>query len=136
MGMSPAEKALRTAAVYFALLGLLRVAGKRELLQFTAFDLVVLLLLSNVVQNAVIGPDTSLVGGLLGAAILVLGNYFVVRFAFFHPGVGRAMQGRETVLVADGHVREKAMRRELIADKQLDAGLRRLGVDDGLHGVE
>src|SRR5437879_5047472 len=79
IGEPVAEKAIRTAAVYVGVLVLLRVAGKRDLAQLNTFDLVVLLLLSNVVQNAVIGDDNSLVGGLLGAVILVGGNAVIVR---------------------------------------------------------
>ena len=71
LGIPPWEKAVRTAVVYAAILGLLHLAGKRALAQLNSFDLVVLLLLSNVVQNAIIGPDDSLLGGLLGAAILI-----------------------------------------------------------------
>ena len=71
LGISPWEKAIRTAAVYLALLALLHLAGKRELAQLNSLDLVVLLLLSNVVQNAVIGNDNSLLGGLLGAVVLI-----------------------------------------------------------------
>ncbi|MES1248337.1 MAG: DUF421 domain-containing protein, partial [Actinomycetota bacterium] len=82
LGISPWEKAVRTAAVYLVLLALLHLAGKRELAQLNSFDLVVLLLLSNVVQNAIIGNDNSLLGGLLGAAILIVVNVVVVRGAF------------------------------------------------------
>ena len=71
LGIPPWEKAVRTVTVYVAILGLLHLAGKRSLAQLNTFDLVVLLLLSNVVQNAIIGPDNSLLGGLLGAVILV-----------------------------------------------------------------
>src|SRR3954467_5688798 len=79
MGISVLEKGIRTLAVYAGLLVLLRLAGKRNLAKLNSFDLVVLLLLSNVVQNAVIGQDNSLTGGLLGAAILVSANAIVVR---------------------------------------------------------
>src|SRR5436190_1378249 len=82
LGISPGEKAIRTIAVYLALLVLLHLSGKRSIAQLNSFDLVVLLLLSNVVQNAIIGDDLSLAGGLLGAAILVAANYVLVHFAF------------------------------------------------------
>jgi uncharacterized membrane protein YcaP (DUF421 family) len=116
-------------AVYTAIFLLLRLAGKRELASLTTFDLVVLLLLSNVVQNAIIGPDNSLLGGLFAGGLLVLGNYLVVRFAFFHQRFGRVLQGRETVLVDDGKFDRRALRRELIAPRQLDSALRRMGID-------
>ena len=115
---------------------LLHLAGKRELAQLNSFDLVVLLLLSNVVQNAIIGPDNSLAGGLLGAVVLVAGNYFVVRFAFFHPRWGKQLQGGETTLVEDGRPDERTLRRERITREQLDAAMRRQGLDDGIADAE
>ena len=129
------DKTLRTLAVYLALLVLIHLAGKRELAQLTSFDLVVLLLLSNVVQNAVIGADNSLLGGVFAAALLVFGNYLLVRFTFFHPRFGRALQGRSTTLVEKGQVEHRALRRELISRPQLAAALRREGID-GLDDVE
>ena len=135
LGVSVPEKAIRTVAVYLVLLVLLHLAGKRELAQLTSFDLVVLLLLSNVVQNAIIGNDNSLVGGLLGAVVLIAGNYLVVRWAFFHPRWGRTLQGRSTELVVGGHLRRRVLRRELISQPQLEAALRREGVA-GLEAVE
>ena len=111
MGISPGEKALRTVAVYGALLVLLHLAGKRQLAQLNSFDLVVLLLLSNVVQNAVIGNDNSLAGGLLGAVILLAVNVVVVRGAFMSPRFGKAIQGGATTLYADGRLDERALRR-------------------------
>jgi uncharacterized membrane protein YcaP (DUF421 family) len=135
LGISPWEKALRTIAVYLALLLLLRVGGKRQLAQMNTFDLIVLLLLSNVVQNAVIGTDDSLVGGLLGAAVLVGANYLIVRATFLHSLVSRLLQGSPTPLVQAGQVDERALRRELITRAELEAVLRRQGMD-GLDGVE
>jgi len=90
----------------------------------------VLLLLANVVQNAVIGNDNSLLGGLFGAALLVLGNYLLVRYTFFHPRFGRTLQGRSTTLVEDGRVDHRALRRELVSRAELAAALRREGIDD------
>jgi uncharacterized membrane protein YcaP (DUF421 family) len=129
MGVSPGEKALRTVAVYGGLLLLLHVAGKRQLAQLNSFDLVVLLLLSNVVQNAVIGNDDSLSGGLLGAVILVAVNTLVVREAFMSPRFGKALQGGATVLYADGRLDERALRRMAITREELVAGLRRQGLE-------
>lgn len=96
------EKIIRTVLVYGALLILLRLGGKRTAAQLNTFDLVVLLLVSNVVQNAIIGPDNSLVGGLIGAAALVGINDLVSRFARRNDAVDRAMEGRETRLVERG----------------------------------
>jgi uncharacterized membrane protein YcaP (DUF421 family) len=133
IGVSPWEKIGRTIAIYLALVLLLR--GKRELAQLNSFDLVVLLLLSNVVQNAVIGNDVTLLGGLLGAAVLVAFNYVVVRFAFFHPRFGRRLRGRAAVLVEDGELRKAELRRELLTPAQLEVALRRQGYE-GLESIE
>jgi len=129
------DKAIRTIAVYGALLVLLRLAGKRQLAQLTTFDFVVLLLLSNVVQNAIIGPDDSLVGGLVGAGILVAGNFLLVFFAFLNPRLEADLRGRATTLVAGGRVLRGALRRELVSRSELDAALRRQGYD-GVRAVE
>src|SRR5436853_7830103 len=104
MGVPIAEKAIRTVAVYFGILLLLRLAGKRDLAQLNSFDFVVLLLLSNVVQNAIIGDDNSLTGGLLGAVILVLGNAIVVRLVRRHDVAVRLFEGTPSVLVRDGEL--------------------------------
>jgi len=128
------EKVVRTAAVYAGLLLLLRLAGKRTLAQLTAFDLVVLLLLSNVVQNAVIGNDTSLTGGLFGAAILLVGNYLIVRGTYLHERISRLLQGKEATLVENGVLDVSEMKRELITKAELEAALRRQGMG-GLDDV-
>jgi uncharacterized membrane protein YcaP (DUF421 family) len=129
LGASPWEKAIRTAAVYLVLLVLLHLAGKRELAQLNSFDLVVLLLLSNVVQNAIIGNDNSLLGGLLGAVILLAVNFVLVRTAFMSPRFGKALQGGPTTLFENGDIDEKAMRREAITKEELVANLRRQGLE-------
>src|SRR5438477_412591 len=93
------EKVLRTVLVYGGLAILLRLAGKRDLAQLNTFDLVVVLLLSNVVQNAVIGNDNSLTGGLLGAAVLVAVNGLVVRVTNRYPRLTKVFEGTPTELV-------------------------------------
>jgi len=98
------EKILRTVLVYGGLAVLLRLAGKRDLAQLNTFDLVVMLLLSNVVQNAVIGPDNSLDGGLLGAVILVGINAVWVRAVNRGPRSTKIFEGTPTTLVEDGKV--------------------------------
>ena len=123
------EKVIRTIAVYLLVLLLLRIAGKRALAQLTAFDLVVLLLLSNVVQNAIIGNETSLPGGLLGAAILLLVNYGIVRLTFKHRWLNRMLQGSPTPLYEHGHVEERNLRHELVTREELVAALRRQGLE-------
>ncbi|MGI8682601.1 MAG: DUF421 domain-containing protein [Mycobacteriales bacterium] len=129
VGVPIAEKVLRTVAVYAALGLILRVAGKRDLAQLTSFDLVVMLLLSNVVQNAIIGEDNSLIGGLLGAVVLVAVNAVVVRAAA-HPALSRLMQGSPTVLIRDGHYDEHVLRREGLNKAEVAAALRRQNADD------
>ncbi len=129
LGLPWWDKAIRTLAVYLVLIALLRVAGKRQLAQLNAFDLVVLLLLSNVVQNAIIGNETSLTGGLLGAVILIGANYGLVRLSFRRPRVNRLLQGTSTTLYEDGHVREQNLRHELMTREELVAALRRQGME-------
>ncbi|HEX3649349.1 MAG TPA: YetF domain-containing protein [Pseudonocardiaceae bacterium] len=102
--VSALDKSLRTVLVYGGLALLLRVAGKRDLAQLNTFDLVVMLLLSNVVQNAIIGPDNSVTGGLLGAAILVGINALWVRVVNRRPRLTAFFEGRPTTLVANGKV--------------------------------
>jgi uncharacterized membrane protein YcaP (DUF421 family) len=137
MGVSVGDKAVRTVLVYGALLLLLHLAGKRQLAQLNSFDLVVLLLLSNVVQNAVIGNDNSLTGGLLGAGILVAANYVLVRVAFMSPRFGKALQGGATLLYTDGEFDERALRREAVTREELVAALRRQGLElDEVEKVE
>jgi uncharacterized membrane protein YcaP (DUF421 family) len=123
------EKVVRTIVVYVFLLIGLRLAGKRELGQFNPFDLVVLLLLSNTLQNAIIGNDNSLAGGLLGAAVLLAINYAVVRFLYRHPAIERLVEGDPDVLVRDGEAIQHRMERELITRDQLEAAARRQGID-------
>ncbi len=123
------EKLLRTLVVYLFLLIGLRLAGKRELGQFNPFDLVVLLLLSNTLQNAIIGNDNSLSGGLLGAAVLLAINYVVVRFLYRHPTIERWVEGDPDILVRDGECINHRMARELITRDQLEAAARRQGIE-------
>lgn len=129
-GVPLIDKAVRTIAVYVFLLVGLRLAGKRELGQLNPFDLVVLLVLSNTVQNAIIGNDNSLLGGLFGATLLLAINYGVVRFLFLHPRLDRIAEGREVILIKDGKVLEKRMRRELITRSELASAARKQGIDD------
>ena len=102
------EKILRPVVVYLVLVILLRVFGKRELAQLNPFDLVVLLSLSNTVQNAIIGDDNSVTGGVVGAVSLLTINWVVVRILFRSPKLNRALEGRPAVLIRDGHVDQGA----------------------------
>ena len=122
------EKAIRTAVVYaFLLLGL-RLAGKRELSQLNPFDLVVLLLLSNTVQNAIIGNDNSLVGGIAGATFLLLINAVVVR-VLFHYGKLDRIEGKPDSLIHKGRLIRRHLERELITVAELEAAARRQGIE-------
>ncbi|MGH9045648.1 MAG: DUF421 domain-containing protein [Acidimicrobiales bacterium] len=129
MGIPVLEKVIRTAGVYFGLVILLRVGGKRDLAQLNSFDLVVLLLLSNDVQNAVIGNDNSLVGGLLGAAILVTLNAVTVRVARRSSGAVRLFEGTPTTLVEDGRFDERALRHLGMRKAEVMSALRRQGAN-------
>jgi uncharacterized membrane protein YcaP (DUF421 family) len=130
LDISLLEKTIRTVAVYAGLALLLRLAGKRDLAQLNSFDLVVMLLLSNVVQNAVIGPDNSLVGGMFGAAVLVTVNALVVRASSANAAVARLFEGTQTVVVDDGKYDDRALRREGLRRADLDAALKRQGAGD------
>ncbi len=122
-----AEKILRPAVVYLFLVVLLRVFGKRELAQLNPFDLVVLLSLSNTVQNAIIGNDNSLTGGLVGAFTLLALNYLVVRFLFRHRRLDQILEGRPTVLIRDGRIIKQNLARELLTRGELMTVLHRQG---------
>ena len=104
---------------------LLRLAGKRDLAQLNSFDLIVMLLLSNVVQNAIIGPDNSLLGGLIGAAVLIAANAFLVRVVRPNKRVAAFMEGTTTVLARDGHWIPEALRRVGVRQTDMEAALRR-----------
>jgi len=128
------EKLLRPAIVYLALVVLLRLFGKRELAQLNPFDLVVLLSLSNTVQNAIIGDDNSVTGGIIGALGLLAINWLVVRVLFRSPRLTRIMEGRATVLVRNGQVDKKALRRESLSQEELVEVVHRQGFE-GIHRV-
>src|SRR5664280_1261360 len=119
VGVPIAEKILRPALVYVFLVVALRVFGKRELAQLNPFDLVVLLSLSNTVQNAIIGNDNSLTGGLIGALTLLAINYLVVRFLFQHRRLDEIFEGKPTVLIDKGQIVEKALASELLSTAEL-----------------
>ena len=134
-GIPIVEKFVRTLVVYVFLLIGLRLAGKRELGQLNPFDFVVLLLLSNTVQNAIIGEDNSLIGGIIGATTLLIINWFVVRYLYTHPAIARLVEGDPDLLIRNGRVRPTRLKRELITPEELEAAARRQGID-GLHNVE
>ena len=121
------EKILRPVLVYIVLIGLLRIFGKRELAQLNPFDLVVLLCLSNTVQNAIIGNDNSVTGGVLGALTLLAVNYVVVRYLFRHRRLDELLAGEPTVLIEHGKLKQHALAAELLSRSELLAALHRQG---------
>ena len=129
VGAPIAEKVLRPVLVYVFLVVALRVFGKRELAQLNPFDLVVLLSLSNTVQNAIIGNDNSLSGGLIGALALLAINYLVVRFLFRHRRLDEILEGEPTVLVEHGCVKNDALAKELLTTAELMTVLHRQGFE-------
>src|SRR3954463_2911701 len=104
LGLPIAEKIARPVIVYVFLIVGLRLAGKRELAQLNPFDLVVLLTISNTVQNAIIGEDNSVIGGIIGAATLLVVNHLVVGYLFTHERVDRFIEGEPCVLIENGAV--------------------------------
>jgi len=125
LDISVLDKIIRTLAVYLALIVLLRLAGKRDLAQLNSFDLIVVLLLSNVVQNAVIGPDNSLLGGLIGAAVLVGANAVFVHVVRPWRGAASLLEGTTTILASAGEWLPGPMRREGVRQSDLEGALRR-----------
>jgi uncharacterized membrane protein YcaP (DUF421 family) len=121
------EKILRPVIVYFFLVIGLRLAGKRELAQLNPFDLIVLLTLSNTVQNAIIGNDNSVTGGLIGATTLLGVNYIVVRFLFKHPQLDRLVEGDPDVLIEGGQIKHEVLKKELITLSELEAAAHKQG---------
>lgn len=126
--ISLVEKFIRSVAVYFFLLAAFRIAGKRQLSHITSFDLVVLLIISNVVQNAVIGNDNSLGGGLFGATVIFLLNGLVAWLTFRFKRVERFVEHTPTLLVKGGRILRDNLRRERLSMPEFRAALRRHGV--------
>ncbi|MCX6030318.1 MAG: DUF421 domain-containing protein [Chloroflexi bacterium] len=129
------EVVVRTVVVYLVILAGLRLAGKREIGQMTVFDLVVVLLISNAVQNAMVGQDSSLLGGVIAAAVLLLLDASVARLRLRSPRLRRVLEGSPTLLVLRGAVIADHMRREGVDQEELEAALRENGVAD-LSDVE
>ncbi len=129
LGLPVLEKILRPIIVYIFLIVGLRLSGKRELAQLNPFDLIVLLTLSNTVQNAIIGDDNSVTGGVIGAASLLAINYLVVRFLYDHRKIDQIVEGRADVLIENGKVHTEKLKRELITKEELAAAARKQGFD-------
>jgi uncharacterized membrane protein YcaP (DUF421 family) len=128
------EKLARPVIIYLVLVVLLRLFGKRELAQLNPFDLVVLLSLSNTVQNAIIGDDNSVTGGIIGAFGLLAINWLVVRVLFRSPRLTRLLEGRSCVLIREGQFDMAAMARESLTREELLSVVHRQGFED-IHQV-
>ena len=129
------EKILRPIIVYFFLLIGLRLAGKRELAQLNPFDLIVLLTLSNTVQNAIIGDDNSVSGGVIGATALLAVNYIVVRLVRHNRRLQHLLEGRADVLMKGGKIQKDHLDRELISKADLTAAAHKQGISS-LHEID
>lgn len=126
-GITILEKIIRPILVYVFLLVGLRLAGKRELAQLNPFDLVVLLTISNTVQNAIIGDDNSFVGGVIGAATLLIVNYGVARLTYANLSFERLVEGDATPLIENGRINEASLKRELLTKTELEVAAHRQG---------
>ena len=129
MGAPVVEKIIRPLIVYGVLVVLVRLFGKRELAQLNQFDWIVLLTLSNTLQNAIIGNDNSVTGGIIGAAALMAVNFLMVRFLYHHERIDRVVEGKATVLVESGRVLKENLDAELITTAELEAAANRQGFD-------
>ena len=123
------EKIIRPILVYLFLIIGLRLAGKRELGQLNPFDLIVLLTISNTVQNAIIGQDNSLVGGLIGAATLLVINYLVVKLIHKNRFLERLLEGDSEFLIKNGILQQKILDKESIDQTELEIAAHKQGFD-------
>lgn len=121
------EKVLRSVIIYIFLIVGLRLAGKRELAQLNPFDLVVLLTLSNTVQNAIIGDDNTVTGGIIGASALLGINYLVVRFLYKHEKMEKLVGGERAVIIDKGKLSRDRMEKEMITLPELEAAAHKQG---------
>lgn len=124
------EKIIRPILIYATLVFFLRLFGKRELAQLNPFDLVVLLTLSNTVQNAIIGDDTSVSGGVIGALTLLALNYGVAFLKYSNRRIEAFIEGKPLTIVSGGKMNKKALRRELLTKEDLDILAHREGLEN------
>jgi uncharacterized membrane protein YcaP (DUF421 family) len=127
LGLPIGEKIFRPIAVYAFLIVGLRLAGKRELAQLNPFDLVVLLTLSNTVQNAIIGEDNTITGGVIGASTLLFVNYVLVRFLSRHETLERLIEGEPDVLIENGRMTGACREKDAISVLELEAAAHKQG---------
>ena len=129
IGSSWQERAVRAVAVYVFLLLAIRIFGRRELGQLTAFDIIVLLTLSNILQNSMIGNDNSVTGGMIGAGVLLSANLILAFVVSRRPSVERVVEGEPRILIHDGKVQENAIRREMLTEQDLLSAVHREGIE-------
>src|SRR5580693_478630 len=128
LALPVAEKILRPIVIYLFLVIGLRLAGKRELAQLNPLDLIVLLTLSNTVQNAIIGDDNTVSGGIIGAGTLLVVNYLVIRFTHTHPRFQRLIEGRADVLIKGGKIQQDRLDHELMSKSELTSAAHKQGI--------
>jgi uncharacterized membrane protein YcaP (DUF421 family) len=124
----PAEIILRSVVVYLFILAAIRLFGKKEFSQLTIIDLVFILLISNSVQNAMVGSDSSLWGGLIAAGSLFLTNYILKFVMYRFRFMDRFFQGEPIILVHEGNILEKNLKKERISMEELELSAREHGV--------
>lgn len=127
VGVPIAEKIIRPILVYLFLIVGLRLAGKRELAQLNPFDLVVLLTISNTVQNAIIGDDNSVLGGIIGATTLLLINSLVAHLTYRNEKLDRLVEGDAVELIVGGKIRHDRLKKELVTEAELETAAHRQG---------
>ncbi len=126
---------LRSGAVYVFMILAVRIFGKKELSQLNITDLILILLISNAVQNAMVGPDTSLQGGLMAAFTLFLINFVIKKLIYKNPRLERVLEGEAVLLVYKGALNEANLKKENISVAELEAAIREHGVN-GINAVE
>lgn len=129
IGSSWQERAIRAVAVYVFLLIAIRVFGRRELGQLTAFDIIVLLTLSNILQNSMIGNDNSVTGGMVGAGVLLSANLVLAFVVSRRSRIERIIEGEPRILIHDGQIRTDQMRQELLTEQDLLSAVHREGIE-------
>jgi uncharacterized membrane protein YcaP (DUF421 family) len=124
---------LRCIAVYIFVVIAIRIFGKKELAQLSVVDLVFILLISNAVQNAMVGPDTSLEGGLIAALALFIVNYLLKQLLYRNKKISEILQGKSLMLIYDGQLQEHNLQKAEITLEELTAAVREHGVEDLEH---
>ncbi|AZB11223.1 DUF421 domain-containing protein [Chryseobacterium tructae] len=122
--------AVRSLCVYLFMVIAIRLFGKNQLSQLNAGDVVLLLLISNAVQNAMVGPDTSLQGGLIAALVLFVANFILKRLMFSNRSFEAFMQDEPVILIRDGVADQTALNRVKITENELEEAIREHGIED------